>query len=104
MGFEPIRRLLPQAVRGAGIDRQIDAVRVQEVAERVLRAFWGDEKASWVHFVSFHEGTLKLSAHAPAALQELHAWDVRLRNQMNRELGGARIKAIHAVLGGSAEM
>lgn len=104
MGFEPIRRILPQAVRGAGIDRQVDAVRILELAQKVVTAFWGEEKAQWLHFVSFADCVLKVSARAPAALQELRLWDVRIRNEMNRQIGSARVKSILAILGGSGEV
>ena len=87
MPFEPIRRILPRAIQDAGISRQVTAARIIEETQDVIRALWGDEKARYVEVVSFHEGVLKIAATAPAALQELKIWEVRLQNEINRRLG-----------------
>lgn len=97
MSFEPIRRILPQSLRQAGISKQIEAVRVLSVAQDTIKALWGDQKASFVECVSFASGELKVRAHAPAALQELKLWDVRIRNEINRALGSKVILSLKAV-------
>ncbi len=97
MSFEPIKRILPQSIRSAGISKQIEAVRVLSVAQDTVKALWGDERASFVECVSFANGELKIRARAPAALQELRIWDVRIRNEINRALGSKIILSLKPV-------
>lgn len=94
MAFQPIRRLLPGAIRQAGIDEQVSSVRVLVLAKETLEKFWGQEKANYIEWISFKEGTLKIRAHAPAAKQELKAWEVRFMNELNRALGAKRVTKI----------
>ena len=94
MGFEPLRRILPKAIQSAGISRQVTAVRVIEEAMKLIQALWGEEKARYVECVSFAGGVLKIRALAPAAMQELKVWQIRLQNDLNRALGGKVISQI----------
>lgn len=94
MAFQPIRRILPSAVQKAGISRQVEATRVLEIAKECLGKLWGEEKAACVDAVSFAAGELRLFSRLPAAIQELRMWDVRLRNEINRQLGG---KVVHTL-------
>lgn len=94
MAFESIRRILPGAVRAAGIGRQVTAARVIALADETVRRLWGEERARYVQAISFCEGELKLTASAPAALQELKLDQVRIQNEINRAFGS---KAIHSM-------
>jgi len=67
---------------------------VIEVTRECLAGLWGEEKAKHVDPVSFAGGELRLLSRVPAAVQELRMWDVRLRNEINRKLGG---KIVHAL-------
>lgn len=87
MTFQPIRRILPHAIHGAGISRQVTAARVIEEAARSINALWGEEKAAYIQFISFAEGVLKLHATAPAALQEFKREEIAFQNELNRRLG-----------------
>ena len=95
MSFQPIKRILPKAMQDAGIQRQVTSARVLEEAKLAVIRLWGEEKAAYIHAVSFGEGTLKLQALAPAALQELKMWETRLLNEVNRALGS---KTIHKLI------
>lgn len=97
MSFEPIKRILPQSIRAAGISKQIEAVRVLTVAQDTLKALWGEQKSAFVECTSFADGELKIRASAPAALQELKLWDIRIRNEINRNLGGKVILSLKLV-------
>ncbi len=88
MAFQSIKRIIPGAVQKAGITRQVEAVRVLEVANECLKRLWGEEKAAYLVAISFAGGELRFYAHVPAAIQELQMWDIRLRNEINRQLGG----------------
>lgn len=94
MAFQSIRRVLPEAIRKAGIEEQVSAVRVLSLAKDSLERFWGAEKAAYIEWVSYKAGVLKIVAHAPAARQELKAWEVRLLNELNRQLGAKRVTKI----------
>lgn len=97
MSFEPIKRILPSALRSAGISKQIEAVRVLAVAQETITALWGEEKAAYIECVSFSGGELKVRASAPAAMQELKVWEVRIKNEINRALGSKVILSLKAV-------
>jgi len=92
--FEPLSRILPKAINRAGISKQVTAARVVEKAAHVLRALWGEEKAAHVEMVSFKDGVLKLKTHSGPASQELKLWELRLVNQMNRELGSRVVQKL----------
>jgi hypothetical protein len=94
MAFQPIRRLIPGAIRQAGIEEQVSSVRVLSLAKEILERFWGPEKAQYVEWISYKEGAIKIRAHAPAAKQELKAWEVRFMNELNRALGAKRVTKI----------
>ncbi len=94
MAFQPIRRLIPGAIRQAGIEEQVSSVRVLALAKDILERFWGLEKAQYIEWISYKEGAIKIRAHAPAAKQELKAWEVRFMNELNRALGAKRVTKI----------
>jgi len=95
MPLEPIRRILPQAVRSAGISEQVTAARVVYETEQVMIRLWGAEKAQYLQVISFQGGTLKLGSSSGAALQELKMQSVRFQNEINRVLG---TKTIHCII------
>ena len=97
MAFQSIRRILPSAIQHAGIEREVKAQRVLDVAKQVLVRMWGDEKAAFLQPISFMEGTLKFRASSPVALQEFRAWETRLRNEMNHQLGEQLIRKFQAM-------
>lgn len=91
MAFQPIRRILPEAIRKAGIDEQISSVQILTLAKDTLQKFWGPEKAQYIEWVSYKDGVIRLRSHAPAARQELRAWEVRFLNELNRALGRKKV-------------
>lgn len=99
MPLEPIRRILPGAIRFAGISEQATAARVIYETQQTLRRLWGEEKAEYVRVVSFSQGVLKLSSTSGAALQELNMQRVRIQNEINRALGSKVITRIVYVNG-----
>ncbi len=94
MAFQSIRRVLPEAIRKAGIEEQVSSVHVVALAKETLERFWGPEKAQYIEWISYKDGALKIRAHAPAAKQELHVWQARLLNELNRSLGAKRVTKI----------
>lgn len=91
MAFQPIRRLLSESIRQAGIDEQVSSVRVLAVAKETLEKFWGPEKAAYIEWISYKDGVIRFRSCAPAAKQELKAWEVRFLNELNRCLGTKKV-------------
>lgn len=85
---------MPSAIKKAGIHDQITAQKVMEVAEKVLRLRWGNEKSAFITFVKFNKGTLTISSDSPAAMQTLKVETVDLINSINRELGQRAVLSI----------
>lgn len=94
MAFQPIRRILPDAIHQAGIEEQVSSVRILSLAAQTLEQFWGAEKAQYVEWISFKDGILKAKPLAPAAAQELRSWEVRILNELNRALRAKKISKI----------
>lgn len=99
MALEPIRRLIPGAIRSAGISNQATAARAMYEAQQAILRLWGEEKAAYVHIVSFAEGALKIRSHSGAALQELTMQRVHIQNEINRALGTKIVNRIVCVDG-----
>jgi hypothetical protein len=95
MAFQPIRRILPEAIRQAGIDEQVSSVRILTLAQSLLEKLWGPEKAAYIEWISYKDGVLRIRSQAAAALQELRIWEVRLVNEINREL---RLKKVVKII------
>ncbi|MDO8618255.1 MAG: DciA family protein [Candidatus Uhrbacteria bacterium] len=96
--FEPIRKILPQAIQQAGIARQVTAARVIQETQEALRRLWGEEKAKYIQTVSFKDGVIKVKALAPAAAQEIKNATVPLQNEVNRALGSKIVQQIQVVV------
>ena len=94
MAFQPIRRILPEAIRQAGLDTQVSSVRVLQLAQETLERFWGIETAQYIQWISYKDGVVRVRVAAPVARQELRAWEVRLLNEINRALGAKRVVKI----------
>ena len=97
MGFQSIRRILPQAIRDVGLEEQVTTVQVLQIASQVFQRLWGEERAQLVQARSYAQGVLKVETRVPAAAQELQVRQVRLLNEMNRLLGAKKITKIHCV-------
>ncbi len=97
MPLEPIRRLLPAAIRSAGISEQAMAARVIYEAQQTIHRLWGEEKAAYIRVVAFSEGVLKLGSSSGAALQELTMQRVQIQNEINRILGSKVVQKIVSV-------
>lgn len=94
MSFVPLKRVLPQAIRQAGLEASVSAARVVDEAERALVRLWGPEKAGFVHAVSFKEGTLQVSTAAPSASHALRGFETAWMNEINRAFGERRVQQI----------
>lgn len=87
MAWDSIKRILPQAIQRSGIQEQVTAIRVLEVAARVLGARWGEDRASLIVFATFVSGTLKAQTTSSMAMQMLNSERIEIMNSINHELG-----------------
>jgi len=92
--FQPIRRILPQAMQQAGIDSQVSAARVVEEARKSIIRLWGEEKASFVEPVSFMNGSLNALVRSASAAHAMRTVQTQWVNEINRALGQQRVKEI----------
>lgn len=94
MGFESIKKIIPQVVQSRGISKPIATRQVLQEAPVVLRALWGEEKALLVRTVSFMNGVLRLETRSGPAKQQLVLDGPRFLNELNRRLGERKIFSI----------
>jgi hypothetical protein len=94
MAFQPIRRILPQAMQQAGIDSQVSAARVVDEAQKAIVRLWGEERASFVEPVSFKDGSLNAIVRSGSAAHALRTMQSQWVNEINRTLGQQRVKEI----------
>lgn len=94
MSFEPLRHILSRNIRSSPASTDLQVARVLDAAQTVVAKIWGDDRAQYVRPLSFREGTLKFETISPAAKQELQLDAIRLKNEINRQLGGQVVKNI----------
>ncbi len=87
MSFQSMRHILTGVVQHHVRSDDLQVARVFEVASLVLRKLWGEERAQMMTLKSFHEGVLKFETTSAAAKQQLTVDGIRLKNEMNRQLG-----------------
>lgn len=94
MSFQPIKKLLPDALKNHGISKQIQARQVLELARETLRALWGEERSCYLEPISLLEGTLKMASTSAVAMQRFRLDETRFMNEINRRLG---IRVVHRI-------
>ena len=97
MSFIPLKRILPQAIRQAGLDVQVSASRVVDEAQTALVRLWDADRAAYVRPVSFKEGTLKVTVTSPSAAHALRLVEAEWVNEINRALGGRKVMKVVTV-------
>lgn len=84
-----MRHILTGVVKHHVRSDDLQVARVFEIATLVLQKLWGEDRARMVMLKSFHEGILKFETTSSAAKQQLTVDGVRLKNEINRQLGSA---------------
>ncbi|OGL73776.1 hypothetical protein A3E39_03515 [Candidatus Uhrbacteria bacterium RIFCSPHIGHO2_12_FULL_60_25] len=97
MAFTPLKRILPQAIRQAGVEAQVGAARVVDEAQAALVRLWDADRAAHVRVMSFKEGTLKAAVTSPSAAHALRLIESQWVNETNRALGHRKIMKVTAV-------
>ncbi|MFZ2803896.1 MAG: DciA family protein [Patescibacteria group bacterium] len=94
MSFEPLRHILSRSIKANPASTDLNVARVMDAAQTVIEKMWGEERAAYVRALSFREGVLKFETTSPAAKQELAIDTIRLKNEINRQLGSQAVKTI----------
>ncbi|HWR00056.1 MAG TPA: DciA family protein [Candidatus Methylomirabilis sp.] len=97
MPFTPLKRILPQAIRQAGLDVQVSAARIVDEAHAALVRLWDAERAAYVRAVSFKEGVLKVTVTSPSAAHALRLAETAWMNEINRALGARKVMKVTVV-------
>ncbi|MEN9558099.1 MAG: Dna[CI] antecedent, DciA [Candidatus Parcubacteria bacterium] len=96
MPFTPLKALLPQAVRHAGLEKPLGASEVVEVATKTLRTLWPPAQAAFVQPVSFSAGALTVTVLSPSAAHALRTSATAWMQAINQAVGGKRI--VHTIV------
>lgn len=93
-----IKNLLPQAIRRAGMTREVEAGRVVLIAQDVLNDMFGNDVVQHMQTRIFRAGTLSIHCAHSIYSQEL-AWQQKeIINAINARLGTTeiiRLRTIH---------
>ncbi|MFA4954393.1 MAG: DciA family protein [Patescibacteria group bacterium] len=94
MPFDSLKRVI--ALRTSNDPRMHDfqIARIFEASRHALIAVWGEQKAALVGPLSFREGLLKFETASPTAKQQLGVDKLKLKNEINRRLGGMTVREI----------
>lgn len=94
MAFTSLKRILPQAIRQAGLEATVSSVRIVEEAQAALVRLWDPERAAYVRVVSSVGHTLNVAVTSPSAVHALRLIEVSWMNEINRALGEQRVQKI----------
>lgn len=89
--FQSIKGIIPGALRKSGIEHEVSASRVVEIAKECLIRLWGEERASFMEPLSFKEGTLMVSCRSSSASSLFRVLERPWINEINRSLGEKRV-------------
>lgn len=94
MPFQPIKRIIPQAMHEAGIDNEVSAALVLEEANKSLARLWGAERARDIEPVSFEAGVLQVEIRSAGALHTVQDIQAQWMNEINRVIGERKVREI----------
>lgn len=87
-----MRNILAQRMQAATpLSAELRIARIFEAWNRILAKLWGEERAAFITIISFKDGVLKVSTSAPAAKQQLQLEQIKLINEVNRQLGAKAV-------------
>ncbi|MDF1496945.1 MAG: DciA family protein [Patescibacteria group bacterium] len=100
MAWKSLKSLLNKSLQTAGIEEQINAQRVLDTADKLLKQRWGEEMGGMMIFKSFASGTLQAVSTSPGAMQTLKAERIDFMNAINYQLGKRVVYKINIRLQG----
>jgi hypothetical protein len=81
-------------VRNPQTSKDLQVARIFNIVHTVLQKFWGEERAAFITVVSFADGSLKCTTASPSAKQQMTLDMLRIKNEVNRQLGDQIVKFI----------
>ncbi len=94
----PLKNLLGDAVKRAGISRGILASRVVEEFNKVCKELYGDKTCKMIEHVSYRNKTLRLKCCEAVVAQNLRFNKARIINEINNALKAQAIKDIQITI------
>lgn len=97
MPFDSLRHILTKTTAADPRLRDLEIARIFDLSNKVLRGFWGEQRAAFIRPISFREGALKFEVTSPAAQQQLKLDEARIKNEINRQVGRLAVRSIAVV-------
>ncbi len=97
MSFEPLKKIISRSAGNFVFSKELQIAQVFDAFVRVMENLWGREKAVYLSPVSFQEGRLKIRSTSPTAKQQFSLEVTRIKNEINRKLGGQIVKIITVI-------
>jgi hypothetical protein len=94
----PLKNLLGDAVKRAGISRGILASQVVEEFNKVCQELYGNETRKMIEHVSYRNKTLRIKCREAVVAQNLRFNKARLINEINNVLKGQAVKDIQITI------
>ena len=91
-----IKSLLPKFLQRQGIKKQIEAVEVCKIADKILKEAFGSKDAKAVFFKN---STLQIKCSNSVLANEIQLRKERIRNEINEEVGKEIVKNILTKIG-----
>lgn len=91
-----IKSLIPQFLKKKQIKKQIEAVGICKIADRILKEAFGSKDAKAVFFKN---STLQIKCSNSVLANEIQLRKERIRNEINEEVGKEIVKNILTKIG-----
>ncbi|MFA5185324.1 MAG: DUF721 domain-containing protein [Patescibacteria group bacterium] len=97
MPFDSLKHILSKTTAADPRLKDLEIARVFDLSNKVVKSFWGEQRAAFIRPISFREGTLKFEASSPAAQQQFKLDEPRIKNELNRQIGRLAVRSIIVV-------
>jgi len=94
----PIKKLLGDAVKRAGIAQGVLAARVVEEFNKVCLELYGQATCQGISHISFRQGVVKASCQEAVIAQNLRFNKTRIINEINQSLGQQVIRDLKIII------
>ncbi len=94
MSFTPLRSILAQNVREAGIGHQVLAARIIETFNQIIEETFGLGFSKKAKAMSLRSKTLAVSCLSSVIAQEIYLKRNKIIRELNRRVGGEAVEAL----------
>ncbi len=91
-----IRSLIPKVLQRQGIKKQIEAVEVCKIADKILKEAFGNSSAKAAFF---RNSTIQIKCPNSTLANEIQLRKERIKNEVNEEMGKEVVKNILTKIG-----